>query len=436
MVPVRLHAGGAFMTPLDALLERLEHVAHLHGSLYHGPLCRDAAAALRRLTEEVAVLTSGGIIETMVRNPNVDSFVREHEARTERAEAEVARLSNTVTETAHAYSECAEWLEEAKLSNTELRAEVERLRGPGSASARDDHPEAICDSCGRRNVVWFTPSCYWNPVARTDAGDPMLCPTCFIQRAESAFPNQAWMVTPEFSDEGPFPDGVRAYYDACTTAAVEAMRERAAKVATTLASRSGGSLVPAACTAIADAIRALPVDGGDALEARLAAVAERVKEELAVKVETNLIVGGYTPGPLYNAGWADACGAGGGLIRNHPLPTASAAPTGPDALAQARREAVEEHTLNAICRETGTLVYPEHKGRCPTHGGDACLVTPYGIRFALADEKRWGIAAALMWAWDKPSWALPTREGSNAYVARGLAALAARPTTDAGKEAT
>lgn len=64
-------------------------------------------------------------------------------------------------------------------------------------------------------------------------------------------------------------------------------------------------------------------------------------------------------------------------------------------LDQVREEAAHEHVALAICRDTGVVVYPEHKGRCPTHGGDACLVTPYGIRFEREAARREGAEMTL-----------------------------------------
>ena len=66
---------------------------------------------------------------------------------------------------------------------------------------RSRHPEAKCDDCGRPNVVWFAPNEIWNKVIRPNGEvetDPMLCPTCFIRRAEtSGIEATAWKVEPE-----------------------------------------------------------------------------------------------------------------------------------------------------------------------------------------------------------------------------------------------
>lgn len=59
--------------------------------------------------------------------------------------------------------------------------------------------ESTCDECGRENVCWFAPSEIWNAAARDkDGSDPMLCPVCFIKRAERAgFNGAAWRIAPE-----------------------------------------------------------------------------------------------------------------------------------------------------------------------------------------------------------------------------------------------
>jgi hypothetical protein len=65
--------------------------------------------------------------------------------------------------------------------------------------SEEEHPEATCEECGRENVTWFAPNPLWNLVVRDkDKADPMLCPLCFIRRAEKAgFNRDAWAVWPE-----------------------------------------------------------------------------------------------------------------------------------------------------------------------------------------------------------------------------------------------
>lgn len=60
------------------------------------------------------------------------------------------------------------------------------------------HPEAWCDDCSGPNIIWYAPSDLWNRVARRENGsDPMLCPICFVRRAEDAGVKTAWSVEPE-----------------------------------------------------------------------------------------------------------------------------------------------------------------------------------------------------------------------------------------------
>lgn len=58
------------------------------------------------------------------------------------------------------------------------------------------HPEDFCEECGRENVTWFGPSEIWNKVVRVPGErDQMLCPVCFIKRAEKAGYGPVWQVT-------------------------------------------------------------------------------------------------------------------------------------------------------------------------------------------------------------------------------------------------
>lgn len=65
-----------------------------------------------------------------------------------------------------------------------------------------------CDDCSREVEVWFAPNPLWNLViggpAATDDPGGMLCPSCFIQRAEKAgIKPTAWVVQPEGYDGTP-----------------------------------------------------------------------------------------------------------------------------------------------------------------------------------------------------------------------------------------
>lgn len=77
------------------------------------------------------------------------------------------------------------------------------------------HGDRKCDACHRANPVWFAPSPLWNlviggPEATDDPGG-VLCPICFIEKAEAAgiMPaTGAWLVTkePAASLTSPSPD--------------------------------------------------------------------------------------------------------------------------------------------------------------------------------------------------------------------------------------
>lgn len=58
------------------------------------------------------------------------------------------------------------------------------------------HPEALCMDCGGENVVWFAPNDLWNRVMGSPNG--IVCPNCFIKRAERAgLDRAAWRLEPE-----------------------------------------------------------------------------------------------------------------------------------------------------------------------------------------------------------------------------------------------
>lgn len=69
-------------------------------------------------------------------------------------------------------------------------------------TTQQTHPEDVCYDCGGPNVVWFAPSQLWNLVVRQSirnqgGADPMLCPRCFILRADAEGVNLVWCVSPE-----------------------------------------------------------------------------------------------------------------------------------------------------------------------------------------------------------------------------------------------
>jgi len=77
---------------------------------------------------------------------------------------------------------------------------VKRIAALGEGRSNDD--VLRCDDCGRANPVWFAPSDVWNLVVggpdATDDPGGVLCPICFIAKAEAAGikPN-GWRIEPE-----------------------------------------------------------------------------------------------------------------------------------------------------------------------------------------------------------------------------------------------
>jgi hypothetical protein len=55
------------------------------------------------------------------------------------------------------------------------------------------HPEDVCQQCGGPNIVWFAPNEIWNRVM-LDGG--ILCPICFVQRAETEGIKEIWRLAP------------------------------------------------------------------------------------------------------------------------------------------------------------------------------------------------------------------------------------------------
>lgn len=56
-----------------------------------------------------------------------------------------------------------------------------------------------CDLCGKKYFVWFTDNVFWNEVMENDEGKGMLlCPDCFVKRAEDKFKVTGWRLLPEF----------------------------------------------------------------------------------------------------------------------------------------------------------------------------------------------------------------------------------------------
>lgn len=62
-------------------------------------------------------------------------------------------------------------------------------------------PEDTCDDCGRPNTRWWVDSGLWNHVIRPQgetADEPMLCPVCFVVRAERVIvAPPSWQLLPD-----------------------------------------------------------------------------------------------------------------------------------------------------------------------------------------------------------------------------------------------
>jgi hypothetical protein len=67
---------------------------------------------------------------------------------------------------------------------------------PATEVARPAHPERFCQLCGGQNVTWFAPNELWNQVMGNPNG--IVCPTCFILKAQSAGVVNVWRIQPEF----------------------------------------------------------------------------------------------------------------------------------------------------------------------------------------------------------------------------------------------
>lgn len=56
-----------------------------------------------------------------------------------------------------------------------------------------------CCDCGTtQNPVWFTDNVFWNDVMGEEGGK-ILCPYCFVIRAEIKYQTTGWRLLPEWS---------------------------------------------------------------------------------------------------------------------------------------------------------------------------------------------------------------------------------------------
>lgn len=68
-------------------------------------------------------------------------------------------------------------------------------------SAKPKYPNDICMDCGRHCIVWFADNEVWNRVISPENRFLMLCPTCFVVRAEAqGIKTTGWKMTPEDYD--------------------------------------------------------------------------------------------------------------------------------------------------------------------------------------------------------------------------------------------
>ena len=89
------------------------------------------------------------------------------------------------------------------------------------------HPEATCEACKGPNVVWFAPNELWN--VATDGQWSILCPVCFITRAELRGINKAaWKIEPENASMTTSPSPSPS---PSPTASTEKPEDRAARLA-------------------------------------------------------------------------------------------------------------------------------------------------------------------------------------------------------------
>ena len=144
------------MTPeqLAALVADHKRIARHHAGSQMGDRSANTADAIEHLQVEVAFLKTCGVIELMVRNPNVDSYVKEWEARATKADAEVARLSTApddaeVAALVEAYRSCAKSLEhQPGLVAKELRRHHE-----ATADALTRLSHALADEKAKREAM-------------------------------------------------------------------------------------------------------------------------------------------------------------------------------------------------------------------------------------------------------------------------------------------
>lgn len=98
------------------------------------------------------------------------------------------------------YQKWADAKEKAKAQEAADRHQIEIFKKAiletQGRSGPAEHPEASCDDCNGPNVVWSGPSELWNAVCRPEGylTEPMLCPRCFMVRAEKMGSEGVWRI--------------------------------------------------------------------------------------------------------------------------------------------------------------------------------------------------------------------------------------------------
>jgi len=78
---------------------------------------------------------------------------------------------------------------------------LERAAAPSLHKGRLEDGDLKCHECGQWNPCWFTANEIWNKVTPDRSG--ILCPSCFLRRAEKVIPNTGWELLPENSAAAP-----------------------------------------------------------------------------------------------------------------------------------------------------------------------------------------------------------------------------------------
>lgn len=97
-----------------------------------------------------------------------------------------------------------DWIAEAERLTEQRKTEnpiYQAGYAAGQAARRSWKPgdgDTVCQSCGRANPVWFADSDVWNCVIPEVTA--VLCPICFIERADKVIRNTGWKLVPDLVD--------------------------------------------------------------------------------------------------------------------------------------------------------------------------------------------------------------------------------------------